>query len=124
MIWVVALGGAIGAALRYLAGRIALRFGAADFASVTLCVNVLGSFLMGVAAVWLVRRGVGNAQVSLFITTGILGGFTTFSTFSLDLMRLLESGRIGLAAGYAFGSVILGLAAIFAGAALARGLFP
>lgn len=123
MIWVVALGGAIGASLRYLAGRLALRMGASDFAGVTLCVNVLGSFLMGIAAVWLVRRGVGNAQLSMFLTTGLLGGFTTFSTFSLDLMRLLEGGRMGMAAGYAVGSVVLGLLAIFAGAAFARMVF-
>ncbi|WP_185805087.1 fluoride efflux transporter CrcB [Pontivivens nitratireducens] len=123
MIWVVALGGAIGAALRYLAGRLAIRVGLSDFATVTLGVNVLGSFLMGVAAIWLVRRGVGNAQVSLFLTTGLLGGFTTFSTFSLDLMRLIEEGRFGLAGGYAMASVLLGVGAIFAGAAVARTIF-
>lgn len=124
MIWVVALGGAMGAALRYLAGRLAIRMGTADFASVTLCVNVIGSFLMGMVAIWLVRRGVGNAQLSMFLTTGLLGGFTTFSTFSLDLMRLIESGRFGLAGGYAVASVTLGLIAIFAGAAFARTIFP
>lgn len=123
MIWFVALGGAIGAALRYLAGRMAIRMGVSDFATVTLCVNVLGSFLMGVAAIWLVRRGVGNAQFSLFLTTGLLGGFTTFSTFSLDLMRLIEAGRFGLAGGYATASLVLGLGAIFAGAAVARMIF-
>lgn len=123
MIWVVALGGAIGASMRYLVGRLAIRMGASDFASVTLCVNVLGSFLMGVAAIWLVRRGVGNAQLSLFLTTGLLGGFTTFSTFSLDLMRLIEEGRFGLAGGYASASLVLGLGAIFAGAAVARTIF-
>lgn len=114
----------MGAALRYLAGRLAIRIGVSDFAAVTLCVNVLGSFLMGMVAIWLVRRGVGNAQLSLFLTTGLLGGFTTFSTFSLDLMRLIESGRFGLAGGYALGSVVLGLCAVFAGAAFARTVFP
>ncbi|QPH52507.1 fluoride efflux transporter CrcB [Pontivivens ytuae] len=124
MIWFVALGGAIGAAARYGAGRLALRAGLPDFALVTLGVNVLGSFLMGIVAVWLVRRGVGNAQLSLFLTTGVLGGFTTFSTFSLDMMRLMESGRLGLAMAYAGSSLALGLFAIFAGTWIARGLFP
>ncbi len=124
MIWFVALGGAIGAAARYGAGRLALRAGLPDFALVTLGVNVLGSFLMGIVAVWLVRRGVGNAQLSLFLTTGVLGGFTTFSTFSLDMMRLMEGGRTGLAMAYAGGSLALGLLAIFAGSWIARGLFP
>ncbi len=114
MIWTlsqVALGGAIGACLRYLA---VVSFGAP---LATLAVNVLGSFVMGVLFVALASR----SALSPLLMTGILGGFTTFSAFSLDALKLWESGETLQAGGYVMGSVLFSLAAVVAGAALARG---
>lgn len=118
---IVALGGAIGSVLRYLVTVAAPRVTGQGFPWGTLTVNVLGSFVMGVLAVVLAGRAGGRS--ALFLMTGILGGFTTFSAFSLDAAKLYESGQTGLAAGYVIGSVVAGLAALFAGMALARGIF-
>jgi CrcB protein len=95
----VALGGALGAVLRFLATLVwPAPWG-------VLAINVLGSFLIGVLAVWLPPRA------ALFLVTGVLGGFTTFSAFSLDALRLIEGGRLGTAALYVGGSVALSLLA-------------
>lgn len=108
----VALGGALGAALRYLTFLlVAFPFG-------TLAVNVLGSFAMGLGFVWLAERGLDRA--SLFVMTGILGGFTTFSAFSLDVARLYERGELTMAAAYVLASVVFSVLALFAGLFLAR----
>ena len=114
----VALGGAIGAALRYLTNVSALRLFGTGFPVATLVVNVVGSFLMGVLVVVLARKG-GN-HLAPFLMTGILGGFTTFSAFSLDALTLWERGQTLTAFTYVAASVILSLAAIAAGLALAR----
>ena len=114
----VALGGAIGAALRYLTNVSALRLFGPGFPVATLIVNVAGSFLMGVLVVVLARKG-GN-HLAPFLMTGILGGFTTFSAFSLDALTLWERGQTLTAFTYVAASVILSLAAIAAGLALAR----
>jgi len=114
----VALGGAIGAALRYLTNVSALRLFGPGFPVATLVVNVVGSFLMGVLVVVLARKG-GN-HLAPFLMTGILGGFTTFSAFSLDALTLWERGQAASAFTYVAASVILSLAAIAAGLALAR----
>jgi CrcB protein len=82
----------------------------------TFSVNVAGSFLIGIAFVALAGRGAGL----LFLVTGLLGGFTTFSAFSLDTLRLVEDGRIALAGGYVLASVILSLIACMAGLVIAR----
>ena len=114
MIWTlsqVALGGAIGSCLRYLAG---VSFGAP---MATLAVNVLGSFVMGALFILLANR----TALSPLLMTGVLGGFTTFSAFSLDALKLWESGETLQAGGYVLASVLFSLAAVFAGAALARG---
>ena len=118
----VALGGACGASLRYLCTTAALRI-AGDTAWGTLFVNVVGSLVMGMAAILLVERftEVGPRLMPL-ITVGLLGGFTTFSAFSLDAVRLFEDGRIGVAAGYVLGSVVLSVLALFAGLLLGRAL--
>jgi CrcB protein len=84
----------------------------------TLAVNVAGSFAIGVVWVTLMDKSPG---VLPFVMTGILGGFTTFSTFSLDTMRLVQDGRLGAACTYVLASVILSLLACFAGLWLARG---
>ncbi|WP_339950312.1 fluoride efflux transporter CrcB [uncultured Albimonas sp.] len=117
----VALGGACGAALRFLFGRWAMRVSGAEFPWGTLGVNVIGSFVMGLAAVLLIERTEGGwARFAPFVMTGLLGGFTTFSAFSLDALYLMERGRMAGAAIYVAGSVALSVAALFAGLALAR----
>ncbi len=118
ILW-VALGGAIGSALRYLTNLAAMRLIGAGFPWGTATVNVLGSFVMGLLAVMLLER-TGNARLSPFLMTGILGGFTTFSAFSLEAVRLVEAGRSVSAIYYIAGSVALSIAALMIGMALAR----
>ena len=110
----VALGGAIGAVLRYLIGL------AVAFPIGTLAVNVIGSFAIGLLWVLLATRGLQHWLP--FVMTGLLGGFTTFSAFSLDTMRLVEAGRVSAAGGYVLASVILSLAACALGLWLAKGI--
>ena len=112
----VALGGAAGSVARYGVNRAATAL-APGFPVATLIVNILGSFLMGLLVVMLAQRG--NALAPLLMT-GALGGFTTFSAFSLDAVTLWERGQHGLAAGYVAASVLLSLAALTAGMALGR----
>ena len=109
----VALGGALGAVLRYLVGL------AVAFPLGTLAVNVVGSFLIGV--VWVVFAARGLQSWLPFVMTGVLGGFTTFSAFSLDTLRLVEGGRIAAAGGYVLASVILSILACGVGLWLAKG---
>lgn len=111
----VAAGGAIGASLRHLSGMIVLRVMGAGFPWGTLFVNVLGSFIMGLFIAWMIgKSGVSN-EMRLFIATGILGGFTTFSAFSLDVANMIERGAVSAAFAYIAASVIISLAAIFIG---------
>ena len=84
--------------------------------------NVLGSFLMGVLIELLARKVDASAAWRLFLATGFLGGFTTFSSFSLDTALLIERGSMGLAFLYVAGSVLIGIVALFAGFAVIRGL--
>ena len=116
----VALGGALGASLRYLTNVAAMRTFGPGFPVATVLVNVLGSFLMGVLVVALAEKG--GMRFAPLLMTGVLGGFTTFSAFSLDAVTLYERGQIALAGGYVLGSVILSLAALVAGMAITRGL--
>ena len=111
----VALGGALGASLRFLVGTALLREG---FPVAVLTVNVVGSFAMGLAAILLVRAGLSEWQP--FVLTGILGGFTTFSAFSLETLTLIERGQGGAAILYVVLSVGLSLLALTAGLAIAR----
>jgi CrcB protein len=114
----VALGGALGATLRYFAVHLATRTLGPAFPYGTLSVNVIGSLMMGIAAAWFLMRGQGApSSTALFIMTGVLGGFTTFSAFSLLLM---EQGRMPAAAAYIGLSVALSVGALFAGITLAR----
>jgi CrcB protein len=108
-----ACGGAIGVALRYLVSITRL------FPFGTLAVNGIGSFFIGVAFVILTAKGADRMIV--FAMTGVLGGFTTFSAFSLDTFKLLEAGRMVFAGGYVVASVVLSLAAVFSGFLLTRG---
>lgn len=118
---IVFLGAGIGGALRPGANVAAVRLWGYGFPFGTLLVNIMGSFLMGLLAGYFAfRPGIGQ-HVRLFLTTGVLGGFTTFSAFSLDAALLVERHSYGLAAGYMVGSVAASLSALFFGLALFRG---
>lgn len=116
----VALGGAVGSVLRYgvniLASRVTMAFPLG-----TLTVNVAGCFVMGLLASCLALRG--GQHLAPLLLTGLLGGFTTFSAFSLDTITLWERGAGGLAVGYVLASVLFSLAAVIAGLAVGRGIF-
>ncbi len=120
----VFFGAGLGGVLRHGINLVSPRWFGTGFPAGTLLINVLGSALMGVIAGWLAfKTQAGWSQhARLFLTTGILGGFTTFSAFSLDAVLLWERGETGLAAAYVLGSVILSLAALLAGLALVRSL--
>jgi CrcB protein len=118
---IVFLGSGIGGALRHGVNVLSAQTGAA-FPFGTMGVNVLGSFLMGLIAGYFALKGSLPEGARLFLTTGILGGFTTFSAFSLDAVMLYQRGEIGAAAGYALGSVVLSILALMAGLAIVRGL--
>ncbi|ETX27975.1 fluoride efflux transporter CrcB [Roseivivax isoporae] len=117
----VAAGGAVGAVLRHLTGLAAMRAMGPGFPWGTLCVNVAGSFLMGALVVLLAEYG--GTRLAPLLMTGLLGGFTTFSAFSLDAVTLWERGDATLAATYVAASVGLSLVALLAGLAAARGAF-
>lgn len=120
-LFLVVLGGGIGAGLRHGVNLGAARLLGTEFPWGTFAINVVGSFLIGVVAAWFAFRSEAAAQsLRLFLTTGILGGFTTFSAFSLDFALLYERGEFLAAAGYVVGSVGLSLAAIFLGLWLVR----
>lgn len=114
----VALGGALGTTARYLVSVAALRAFGPGFPVATMAVNISGSFLMGVLVVWLAH--VGGQRFAPFLMTGVLGGYTTFSAFSLDAATLWERGAHLQAGLYVAGSVTLSLAALLLGAAVAR----
>ena len=120
----VALGGAIGALLRYQGGRLITHWLTAPvvtaFPWATLIINVVGSMMMGVLAGFLARHGQGGEQWRLFIGVGVLGGFTTFSSFSLEMMLLIERGQPFQALTYAFISVLAGLTALYLGLIVMR----
>ncbi len=118
----VALGGAIGASLRFLWGVGVLRLtGPSDIPLAIMGANILGSFLMGVFVVAAAHRGL--TPWSPFVMTGLLGGFTTFSAFSLETMTLIERGAMGQAVLYMGLSVALSVGALGLGLWLARGVF-
>ena len=117
----VALGGAVGASLRYLMGLAVLRLtGPSEFPVAILGANVLGSFLMGIVVVLAAQKGL--AQLGPLVMTGLLGGFTTFSAFSLETVTLMERGAFGAAGLYVGLSVALSVGGLMLGLALARGV--
>lgn len=116
------LGAGIGGVLRHGMNLAALRYLGSGFPFGTLAVNILGSFTMGLFVAWFSLRGDPGQLGRLFLTTGLLGGFTTFSAFSLDTGLLLQRGEIGTAAFYALTSVILSIAALFLGMGLIRAI--
>ncbi len=114
----VALGGAIGASLRHLSNLGAVRLFGTGFPVSTIFVNILGSFLMGVLATLAAHKG--GLRLGPFLTTGVLGGFTTFSAFSLDTVTLWERGQMMTAAGYLIASVGLSIFALAVASLLTR----
>jgi CrcB protein len=119
--WVF-LGGGIGSALRYGVGLATLAVAGPNFPLGTLVVNMLGCTLLGVLAEWLAWHDAGiDTGVKLFLTAGLLGGFTTFSAYSLDAVTLWQRGESLTALLYAGGSVLLSIAGLLGGMALARG---
>jgi CrcB protein len=116
----VALGGAFGSCLRYLVGRWALVAFGPGLPFGTWSVNIAGGFAMGLLAGWVGRLDSGSAELRLLLGVGVLGGFTTFSAFSLDLFTMINRNEIGLAAAYAVSSVAGSVLALMTGAWLAR----
>ncbi|MBV7259219.1 fluoride efflux transporter CrcB [Erythrobacter crassostreae] len=119
----VAIGGAIGAVGRYQLGRAVTHYVGvgSGFPWPTLAANVIGSLAMGLLFGWLARHGGASDTMRLFLGVGLLGGFTTFSAFSLEMLLLIERGSVGLAVLYAAISVLAGLAALYIGLLIMRG---
>ena len=115
------LGGGLGATGRYLVGLAALRQFGPGFPYGTMIVNIAGSLIMGLFIGWLARKG-GSTELRLFFATGVLGGFTTFSAYSLDVANLIERGAYGPALTYMLGSVLVCILAVFVGLWLVRTL--
>lgn len=115
----VMLGGALGAGARHLAGLGALRWLGPGFPWGTLFVNLAGGLAIGLLTGWLARAG-GSEAIRLFLAVGLLGGFTTFSAFSLETFLMFERGQFGLAALYVAASVIGSVALLFAGLVMMR----
>jgi CrcB protein len=123
VVGVVAAGGAIGSAARYLVTVLVQRAIGTGFPWWTLSVNVVGSFIMGVLVAAIALRWSICQTGQAFLMIGLLGGFTTFSAFSLDVATLIERNAVLSAGGYVAGSVVLSIGALFAGMAMARALF-
>ena len=117
---IVFIGAGIGGALRHGVNVAAAKLLGFGFPFGTLIVNIVGSFLMGLAAGYFAFRPGIAQHMRLFMTTGVLGGFTTFSAFSLDAALLIERHAYGLAAGYIVGSVAASVSALFFGLAVFR----
>ena len=112
----VGIGGAIGSIARYGSGVLVGRVWSSSFPLATMLVNIAGSLIMGLFIGWLARSTPAwQADARLFFAVGVLGGFTTLSSFSLDTVVLLERGEIGQAALYLAVSVAVSIAALFAG---------
>ena len=122
ILW-VALGGAIGSAARYSVNVWSGRMFGSEFPWHTLIVNILGCFVMGALTEMMALKLNVGQEARAFLTTGILGGFTTFSAFSLDFAYLVERKEVLAAGGYVLASVVLSLLAVFAGMSLIRTIY-
>lgn len=123
MIFAVAAGGALGATGRFLVGRMMFKLMGPGFPWGTLTVNILGSFLIGCLVGILALKMSASHEWQGFLVIGVLGGFTTFSAFSMEVALMIERGEMGTAAFYAIGSVLLGIAALFSGLYIGRTIF-
>ena len=119
----VALGGALGASGRHLLGMATLKTFGPDYPYGTMAANIIGGFLMGLLAGWLALKVSGGTNLRLFLGVGLLGGFTTFSAFSLDAFLMYEKKAYGALLSYVGGSVILSIGALMFGLILARKIF-
>jgi CrcB protein len=119
-ILLVMAGGAIGAGLRFLLGRTTLHHFGPGFPWGTLSANILGGFAMGLLVGILARYVDGGEGWRLFLGVGLLGGFTTFSAFSLETVNMIERGALGIAVGYALLSVLASVGALFVGLWIVR----
>jgi CrcB protein len=115
----VAVGGMVGSTGRYLLSR-AIPHDAGDFPTATFVTNVLGSFVLGVVVMTLTRRDAPSARLLAFLTTGILGSFTTFSTFAVENVVLADDGHLAVAVAYVAASLTVGIGAAWAGVTVAR----
>ncbi|GJL98134.1 MAG: putative fluoride ion transporter CrcB [Hyphobacterium sp.] len=123
-ILLIAAGGALGAVSRHLTGQFLLRAVGPDWPYGTFAVNVIGGLLMGGFIGWLAQAGRMDAnELRAFFAVGLLGGFTTFSAFSLDVVVMIERRAYGDAAGYVTASVLLSILALFVGLLIARRVF-
>ncbi|MCR5871366.1 MULTISPECIES: fluoride efflux transporter CrcB [unclassified Sphingomonas] len=119
-LFLVMLGGAVGAGARHLVGRAALGIWGPGFPVGTLAVNVVGGFAMGLLAAWLASRASGGEALRYLLGVGVLGGFTTFSAFSLETASMLQRGEFATALFYILASVVLSIGALFAGLQVSR----
>jgi CrcB protein len=118
----VAVGGALGSMARYGTGVLVGRAWSSSFPLGTMLINIAGSLAMGLFIGYLARTTPSwQADARLFVAVGIFGGFTTFSSFSLDTIAMMERGEIGLALLYVAVSVVIGVAALYGGLLLMRG---
>ena len=118
----VAVGGGLGTALRYGVGRWAIALMGPGFPFGTFAVNIIGGFAMGLLAGWLARFSDGGEELRLLLGVGVLGGFTTFSAFSLEVYNMITRAEVALAAAYAMSSVAGSVLAVLAGVWLMRSL--
>ena len=118
----VFIGGGLGSTLRHIINVVSARTLGTGFPYHTFIINITGSIVMGLIAGYLAFKGEASQPWRLFLMTGILGGYTTFSAFSLDAALLYERGEIGLALFYVLGSVVFSILGLFAGLALVRHL--
>lgn len=117
-----AAGGAIGAALRYLVTIKTTNILGLTFPYGTIIVNIIGSLLMGMLAVWMIKNFPNNEDLRAFLAVGVLGGFTTFSAFSLDAINIINRGDMLMAAGYILGSVVFSIIALMIGMWIVRSI--
>jgi len=117
---IVFFGAGIGGAFRHGVNVLAAKWWGTQFPFGTLTINVLGSLIMGLLAGYFALKGEASQAWRLFFTTGIIGGFTTFSAFSLETATLYERGAVAAAASYVVASVVLSLIAVFIGLAVMR----
>jgi CrcB protein len=121
-LFLIFIGGGVGSMARHVVNQVSAATVGVDFGWGTVLVNILGSSLMGVVAGWFALKADAGQMLRLFLTTGVLGGFTTFSAFSLDAVLLWQRGNTTSAIAYVVGSVLLSLLGLVAGMSIVRAM--